>query len=256
MPSAKPPRIPSYRLHKPTGLAVVRLNDHDVYLGKHGTPESQQEYSRVIAEWIANLQQLGSQARATTGSGGQVTVSELFLNYWRFATTYYVKDGRPTGEQEPIRQAMKPLVRLYGPTNVRDFGPVALKAVRQEMVDSGLSRKVVNARVNRIRRMFKWGVENQIVAPTVLHGLQAVSPLKYGRCSARERTQGQLSCLHATIKRFMNPHEYPVGLEARLHRLKTDLILEARGLEAEYLGRGQNVHAAQVVIGIRRGKTI
>ncbi len=48
----------------------------------------------------------------------------------------------------------------------------------------------------------------------------------------RERTRHQLSGFHAGIKRFLNPHQYPVGLEAGLHSLKTDLILKARGVEA------------------------
>jgi nicotinate phosphoribosyltransferase len=38
--------------------------------------------------------------------------------------------------------------------------------------------------------------------------------------------------LQAGIKRFVNPHEYPVGLEAQLHGLKTDLILQARGFKS------------------------
>ena len=34
---AKTRRIPAYRLHKPTGQAVVRLESRDHYLGRHGT---------------------------------------------------------------------------------------------------------------------------------------------------------------------------------------------------------------------------
>jgi len=45
---------------------------------------------------------------------------------------------------------------------------------------------------------------------------------------ARRRVDSQLAGLHPGIKRFANPHEYPVGLELRLHELKTRLILEAR----------------------------
>ena len=45
----------------------------------------------------------------------------------------------------------------------------------------------------------------------------------------RERTREQLRHLHGGIKRFVNPHGYPVGLEPGLHELKTRLILEARG---------------------------
>jgi nicotinate phosphoribosyltransferase len=45
----------------------------------------------------------------------------------------------------------------------------------------------------------------------------------------RDRVQGQLSHFHNGIKRFVNPHTYPVGLEQQLFDLKTDLILKLRG---------------------------
>jgi nicotinate phosphoribosyltransferase len=60
-----------------------------------------------------------------------------------------------------------------------------------------------------------------------------------GRCvydvpelaTVRARTAAQLAQFHAGVKRFVNPHAYPVGLERGLHDLKTRLILEARGVE-------------------------
>ncbi len=48
---------------------------------------------------------------------------------------------------------------------------------------------------------------------------------------SRERVHGQLALFHAGIKRFVNPHRYPVGLEEGLHERKTELILELRGLK-------------------------
>ena len=45
----------------------------------------------------------------------------------------------------------------------------------------------------------------------------------------RQRAKDQLAKFHAGVKRFVNPHQYPVGLELGLHDLKTNLILEARG---------------------------
>ncbi|MBY0551915.1 MAG: nicotinate phosphoribosyltransferase [Candidatus Obscuribacterales bacterium] len=39
----------------------------------------------------------------------------------------------------------------------------------------------------------------------------------------------QLTKFHPSIRRLLNPHEYPVGLELSLQQLKTDLILKARG---------------------------
>jgi len=47
----------------------------------------------------------------------------------------------------------------------------------------------------------------------------------------RNRREEQLKCFHSAIKRFVNPHEYPVGLEPGLHELRTSLILKARGLQ-------------------------
>ncbi len=47
----------------------------------------------------------------------------------------------------------------------------------------------------------------------------------------RQRTQTQLARFHPGVKRFVNPHQYPVGLELGLHDLKTKLVLRARGEE-------------------------
>lgn len=49
----------------------------------------------------------------------------------------------------------------------------------------------------------------------------------------RRRTAEQLAGFHGGVKRFVNPHQYPVGLERGLFDLKTHLILQARGLEHE-----------------------
>jgi nicotinate phosphoribosyltransferase len=45
----------------------------------------------------------------------------------------------------------------------------------------------------------------------------------------RRRAQEQVAGLHFTVRRFVNPHQYPVGLERNLHELRTKLILQARG---------------------------
>lgn len=46
----------------------------------------------------------------------------------------------------------------------------------------------------------------------------------------RRRVREQLDALHPTIRRLVNPHGYPAGLELRLHERKMRLILEARHL--------------------------
>jgi nicotinate phosphoribosyltransferase len=47
--------------------------------------------------------------------------------------------------------------------------------------------------------------------------------------AARERARSELAAFHAGIKRLVNPHRYPVGLERGLYERKTALVLAARG---------------------------
>ncbi len=46
----------------------------------------------------------------------------------------------------------------------------------------------------------------------------------------KERVQAQLSSIYEGSRRFANPHIYQVGLEKKLFELKTNLILERRGV--------------------------
>jgi nicotinate phosphoribosyltransferase len=45
----------------------------------------------------------------------------------------------------------------------------------------------------------------------------------------RRRAADELSRFHSGVKRFVNPHRYPVGLERGLNDLRTRLIEQARG---------------------------
>jgi nicotinate phosphoribosyltransferase len=49
--------------------------------------------------------------------------------------------------------------------------------------------------------------------------------------ASRARVVKQLASFHDGVKRFVNPHKYPVGLELGLHERKTALILKTRGYE-------------------------
>ena len=50
--------------------------------------------------------------------------------------------------------------------------------------------------------------------------------------ASRQRAIEELDRLHPGIRRLVNPHVYPVGLEKSLHDRRTELILRARGLAA------------------------
>jgi len=176
--------VPKYRKHRASGQAVVTIGGRDHYLGPYGTKASRIEYDRIITEWLAN----DRQPVVTRDEAPALTVTELIARYWRFAQSYYVKDGRPTDSQDHIRLALRPLRKSYGHTPAVEFGPVALKAVRQRMLDAGCGRKYINTQVRRVVQMFKWAVAEELVPPSVLHALQAVPGLRKGRTTAPEGT--------------------------------------------------------------------
>lgn len=160
--------------------AYVELGGHRVYLGTYDSPDSREQYRRVLAEWLAS----GSR-RAP--SAAPISVVELAARFLEHATTYYRKpDGTQTSEVDNFKQAIRPLRDLYGRTLAADFGPLTLKVVRADMLRRDWSRSHINKQVGRIKMIFRWGVENEMVPPSVYQGLLAVAGLKRGRTQARE----------------------------------------------------------------------
>jgi integrase len=158
--------------------AVVTLGGQDTYLGRYGSTASKVEYDRLIAEWLANGRQHTPACDAT--------ISELMVGYIRQVDAYYVKDGRPTSEAGLVKLSLRVLRTIYGHTPARDFGPLALKTVRQGYIDAKLCRTEVNRRTAHVVRFFKWCAANELVPASVHHGLQAVDGLRRGRCDVRE----------------------------------------------------------------------
>ena len=144
--------LPKYRKHKATGQAMVTIAGKDHYLGPHGTKTSKAEYDRLIAEWLASGRRSVAQP-----SQPAVSVMEVLAAYWKYAKSYYLKNGEPTSEQHLVKGVISDVKKLYGHTLAIDFGPLALKAVRQTWINSGrFSRGTINAHTRRVVRMFRW----------------------------------------------------------------------------------------------------
>jgi len=133
-------RIPKYRLHKPTGLAVVRLSGRDVYLGPYGSPESKAKYEAAVADWLKGDRKPPARPNRTKPTVDLV-VDELILAYLEFAKQYYVKNGQPTGEIDSIRDALRFVAERYGSRRVASFGTSQLWKVREAMVAAANSSK-------------------------------------------------------------------------------------------------------------------
>jgi hypothetical protein len=214
-----PPSHPS-KPRKGQARITVRLADgrrKGIYLGAFGSPESRKEYQRVLAELEAG----GSYPVAEDGRPAcDLTVAELLLRFWGHAKAYYrLADGSPSRELEHYQLALRPVLELYGPTPAGEFGPLALKAVRQRLLGAeqyrvrlpegpqkgrwvgeakvrpaeplawlgdrwrpvevlgarpALSRKVINQRIDHVKRVFAWAVSEQLLPAAVHDALSRV----------------------------------------------------------------------------------
>jgi integrase len=170
--------IPKATMHR-SGQAVVRLNGKDYYLGSWKSAAAKAEYERLITEWLAGGRRLPD---AETG----LTVNDAILAYDKFAEVYYQASGTKAGPLVCIRDALRMVKRLYGRTPAAEFGPKKLKAVRQAMLERDWCRNYVNAQVDRVRRMFRWAVSEELVPGEVYHALQAVPGIRKGTLGVRE----------------------------------------------------------------------
>jgi integrase len=184
-PEAPARKVPTYR--RKGKLAVVTLPDgaggrRDVMLGKFGSKDSRVQYARVVAEWEARGRTWGDPK-----ADRDMPVNELIEAFIIHAAKHYRHaDGTPTKELADYKYSLRPLKELYGHSRACEFGPLALEAVRQRMIDLGWSRGVINQRVGRIKRVFRWGVSKEIVPAVVLTALEAMQGLQRGRTDARE----------------------------------------------------------------------
>ena len=170
--------LPQYRKHS-SGQARGTINGRDYLLGPYDTKDSKREYDRLVAEFLA------SGRSPTFGlESDQFTVAVLILEYLDFAKGYY--GTGETSEWHRLKLACRPVEALYAGLPARDFGPSQFKAVRQQMIDNGLSRTGINAHMKRIVRMFKWCAAEGKLPASIHDTIRLIPGLKKGRTTARE----------------------------------------------------------------------
>ncbi len=115
------------------------------------------------------------------------TVNELILAYLKHARDYYRLNHGENKEAGCINDALAVLQEQgYGREPADAFRPRDLKKVREAMIAKQWSRGYVNSQVNRVRRMFAYAAEEDLVPGTIYHALLAVKGLRKGTPGVRE----------------------------------------------------------------------
>ncbi|MGE3174474.1 MAG: tyrosine-type recombinase/integrase [Planctomycetota bacterium] len=198
-------RVPVAFLHKATNQDAVCLRDaadgrrRMVYLGVHGTAAAADRYREVIAEYLAGRS--GSvRAPAPKLAGKCPTVGVLCAEYLAFAERFYRDhDGRKTGETVRASYAFDALLQSCRDIATDRIQIRHLLAVRQSMIDgrsgaeakgrkapNGLCRRTINDRMQTIKRLFRWGVEQGLVPGATWQELSALRGLPKGRSGVHD----------------------------------------------------------------------
>ena len=187
MPARRKP-TPSYLPHNQSGRARAVWTDisgtrHQKLLpGPFDSPESRAAFGKLQLELAAS-----PLARSPVADPDGVTVAELLLAYLDHAERHYRRgDGTPTHEVVEYKLVCRLIRGLYAELPAAEFSPSKLKTVQRAMLDKGWCRTLVNQRVGRVRRMWKWGAGEELVPFAAYHALTAVAGLQAGRTNARE----------------------------------------------------------------------
>jgi integrase len=171
--------------------------------GTYGSPESRAAFARL------QLELEGEPHHASKPEPSRLTVNHVLLAFSDHAERYYrTPDGRMTSEVGELNWSMKPVRQLYGFTPAAEFGPRNLATVRQHMIKLGWCRSLINRRIDRVKRVFKWAASEELVPVATYQALRTLAGLRKGRTEARESEPVKpvdLEHVRATLP-FLTPH--------------------------------------------------
>lgn len=183
-------KVPSYRKHSTRDKAFVVRDKKRVYLpGKHGSPESLRAYRAIIKELSGTIAFENNVAMVKQIEAGQksLTILDLMALFLNHAKEYYPSDGNC--EYSNLRCSVKLFDADHGDDLIINFTAQKFLAWQRKLAKQKLRRTYINSTLNRIKRVFRWGIVEGHVPEIVYAAISAVAPLKRGRSSAVEPTK-------------------------------------------------------------------
>ena len=147
-------------------------NGKRIYHGVWGSPEAKKNYRRFCAALDES-----PCLPLVLDKGRGVLVSELAAGFLEHV------ESRNMNETDVghFKRAIGFLVKVYGEFSANEFSPKKLKVVRNQMVKAGtLSRPMINLYIRKIRSVFSWGTEEEVVDSNVVHAIREVKALRKG----------------------------------------------------------------------------
>lgn len=238
-------RTPKYRLRPDRDYAFVEIDGERIRLpGRKESAESLDAYSRVVADYVATKKP-GAQRKAKRRESIPSTVSEIAVLWLDHCRLYYPRVNTTSGEYQNCRMAIRPLLELYGGKRVGDLCPSDIRIMRDRAATGAWSgarkpwsRQYINACVGKVKRMLRWGVENDLVHPDVCNRIGTMAPLARGRGPAKESkkvTQVEPEHVQATLPFLDRTVAAMVQLQ-QLTGMRSDNVCSIRPCDVDQRG--------------------
>lgn len=219
--------LPQLRRHKAKNRAYFQFRGHRYNCGRweSGGPsrEAEATFRRMMAEIVLPAMEHGEEPlpEAPKVPVSDLLIEDLAADYLEHVRRRY---ARGSGQPDRIRLAVEALLAMYAPTRVVDFKPRALTALQIDMARSGLGVRTLNSRITMLKRMFRWGVREELVPGVISHALEEVDPLKPGeygvkpptkrRAATMEQVQAVIPHLPTHVLRTMLAVHWMTGMRS------------------------------------------
>ena len=166
--------LPNRLYHRPSGQDRIVWNGRTIYLGKHGSPEAEARYRKVLQAILETGQPFPAES--------VVTVAQVAARFM-----VHTRKSFPVGSREPMayQRAVDLFVERFGSERIDAITPARFVAMRDAWAETN-SVRTVNKHHNMILACFRWAVTAELVPAGVWHALQAVPRLKPRRSPARD----------------------------------------------------------------------
>ena len=122
-------RLPKYS--RKGRKAVVFMSGRTHYLGDYDSPESREEYDRLILQYLNSNRTLAEVAKPARN---YTTVEDVVIAFWKHTKDYYGDSGKRRCHRNYIKTVLQSVRRLFGELPVNQFGPKRLKQFQRYLI--------------------------------------------------------------------------------------------------------------------------
>jgi len=224
----------------------------------HSIALSVERGDRKMAESIAwQMYEKAKRGELKAERPTRCTLASAVDQYFAYADLYYRRSDRtPSGEAANVRKGLRDILDHHGKMPMDDLSYDLVLASRERMIEKGLARKTINARLGTMKRFAAWALGERLCAPLTKHEIWAIDPLKAFRSEAKETervkpikhryVKATCRMLTPTLSQMVRVQELCGARPSELCAMRTSYIEKKGKVWIYRLGRHKTEHRGMV----------